>query len=125
MKLHDLRPQEGGGVKAKKRLGRGIGSGTGKTAGRGHKGQKARSGGGVRPGKKTSEYLQQLVNRLVFPGALALALLSVLPTILEKVTGMHFSFGGTSLIIVVGVIMETARILEQQLMMRHYKGFLK
>ena len=50
MKLHDLRPYEGGGVKAKKRLGRGIGSGTGKTAGRGHKGQKARSGGGVRPG---------------------------------------------------------------------------
>ena len=80
---------------------------------------------GIRPGKKTSEYLQQLVNRLVFPGALALALLSVLPTILEKITGMHFSFGGTSLIIVVGVIMETARILEQQLMMRHYKGFLK
>lgn len=50
MKLHDLRPNEGGGVKAKKRLGRGIASGTGKTAGRGHKGQKARSGGGVRPG---------------------------------------------------------------------------
>ncbi|MCD1147344.1 50S ribosomal protein L15 [Peptoniphilus sp. KCTC 25270] len=50
MKLHDLRPAEGGGVKAKKRLGRGIGSGTGKTAGRGHKGQNARSGGGVRPG---------------------------------------------------------------------------
>nr|WP_255702404.1 50S ribosomal protein L15 [Peptoniphilus sp. KCTC 25270] len=48
--MHDLRPAEGGGVKAKKRLGRGIGSGTGKTAGRGHKGQNARSGGGVRPG---------------------------------------------------------------------------
>ena len=80
---------------------------------------------GIRPGKKTSDYLQQMVNRLVLPGAFALALLSVLPTILEKVTGMNFSFGGTSLIIVVGVIMETARILEQQLMMRHYKGFLK
>ena len=50
MKMHDLRPNEGGGVKAKKRLGRGIASGTGKTSGRGHKGQKARSGGGVRPG---------------------------------------------------------------------------
>lgn len=50
MKLHDLKPAEGGGVKAKKRLGRGIGSGTGKTAGKGHKGQNARSGGGVRPG---------------------------------------------------------------------------
>jgi len=50
LKLHDLRPAEGGGVKAKKRLGRGIGSGTGKTSGKGHKGQNARSGGGVRPG---------------------------------------------------------------------------
>ncbi len=50
MKLHDLRPAEGGGVKAKKRVGRGIGSGLGKTSGRGHKGQNSRSGGGVRPG---------------------------------------------------------------------------
>lgn len=50
MKLHDLRPAEGGGVKPKKRLGRGPGSGLGKTSGRGHKGQNARSGGGVRPG---------------------------------------------------------------------------
>lgn len=50
MKLHNLRPAEGGGVKKKKRVGRGIGSGLGKTSGRGHDGQKARSGGGVRPG---------------------------------------------------------------------------
>lgn len=50
MKLNDLRPAEGGGVKASKRVGRGIGSGLGKTSGRGHKGQNARSGGGVRPG---------------------------------------------------------------------------
>ncbi len=50
MKLHNLRPAEGGGVKKRKRVGRGIGSGLGKTSGRGHDGQKARSGGGVRPG---------------------------------------------------------------------------
>lgn len=50
MKLHNLRPAEGGGVKPRKRVGRGIGSGLGKTSGRGHKGQNARSGGGVRPG---------------------------------------------------------------------------
>ncbi len=50
MKLHDLKPAKGGGVKERKRVGRGIGSGTGKTSGRGHKGQNARSGGGVRPG---------------------------------------------------------------------------
>ena len=50
MKLNDLRPNLGGGTRPKKRLGRGIGSGLGKTSGKGHKGQKARSGGGVRPG---------------------------------------------------------------------------
>lgn len=50
MKLHNLKPAEGGGVKAKKRVGRGIGSGYGKTSGKGHKGQNARSGGGTRPG---------------------------------------------------------------------------
>ncbi|NLW22811.1 MAG: 50S ribosomal protein L15 [Tissierellia bacterium] len=50
MKLHELRPQAGGGSKKPKRVGRGIGSGHGKTSGRGHKGQNARSGGGVRPG---------------------------------------------------------------------------
>lgn len=50
MKLHNLKPAEGGGVKKRKRIGRGIGSGTGKTSGKGHKGQNARSGGGVRPG---------------------------------------------------------------------------
>ena len=50
MKLHDLKPAAGGGVKARKRIGRGIGSGTGKTSGRGQKGQNSRSGGGVRPG---------------------------------------------------------------------------
>lgn len=57
MKLHDLRPNEGGGVKATKRLGRGIGSGTGKTSGKGHKGQNARSGGGVRPGFEGGQML--------------------------------------------------------------------
>lgn len=50
MKLHDLKPAEGGGVKNRKRVGRGISSGYGKTSGRGHKGQNARTGGGVRPG---------------------------------------------------------------------------
>ena len=50
MKLNDLRPNVGGGTRAKKRLGRGIGSGLGKTSGKGHKGQNARSGGGTRPG---------------------------------------------------------------------------
>lgn len=80
---------------------------------------------GIRPGKPTSDYLGRVVNRLVLPGAIALAILTVLPTILTRVAGLRFNYGGTSIIIVVGVILETARVLEQQLLMRHYKGFLK
>lgn len=80
---------------------------------------------GIRAGKPTSEYLQRTVNRLVFPGAIALSILAVLPILLNKASGLPFAFGGTSMIIVVGVILETTRTLEQQLLMRHYKGFLK
>ncbi|EGY80181.1 preprotein translocase subunit SecY [Peptoniphilus indolicus] len=80
---------------------------------------------GIRSGKPTSEYLQRTVNRLVFPGAIALAILAILPILLNKISGLPFAFGGTSMIIVVGVILETTRTLEQQLLMRHYKGFLK
>lgn len=79
---------------------------------------------GIRPGRPTSEYLQRTLNRLVLPGAIALAVLSVLPTILTKISGLQFNYGGTSIIIVVGVILETSRALEQQMLMRHYKGFL-
>ena len=80
---------------------------------------------GIRPGEPTSDYLGRVVNRLVLPGAIALAILTVLPTILTRVAKLRFNYGGTSIIIVVGVILETARVLEQQLLMRHYKGFLK
>lgn len=79
---------------------------------------------GIRPGKPTSDYLQRTLNRLVLPGAIALAILSVLPTILTKISGLQFNYGGTSIIIVVGVILETFRVIEQQMLMRHYKGFL-
>lgn len=80
---------------------------------------------GIRPGKPTSDYMQRVLNRLVLPGAIALAILTILPVILGKVANLPFSFGGTSMIIVVGVVLETARVLEQQMLMRHYKGFLK
>lgn len=80
---------------------------------------------GIRPGKPTSEYLQRSLNRLVLPGAIALAILSVLPTILTKISNLQFNYGGTSIIIVVGVVLETTRVLEQQLLMRNYKGFLR
>ncbi|RVU54073.1 preprotein translocase subunit SecY [Anaerosphaera multitolerans] len=79
---------------------------------------------GIRPGKPTSDYLQRTVNRLVLPGAIALAILSVLPIILTKISGLQFNYGGTSVIIIVGVVLETTRVLEQQMLMRHYKGFL-
>lgn len=79
---------------------------------------------GIRSGKPTSDYLQRTVNRLVLPSAIALAILAVLPVILTKVSNLPFAFGGTSMIIVVGVVLETQRTLEQQLLMRHYKGFL-
>ncbi len=80
---------------------------------------------GIRPGKPTSEYLGRVLNRLVLPGAIALAILTVLPIVLGKASGLAFNYGGTSIIIVVGVVLETTRYLEQQLLMRHYSGFLK
>lgn len=80
---------------------------------------------GIRPGRATSDYLNRTVNRLVFPGGLALSLLAVIPYFLTKASGMSFNFGGTSMIIVVGVILETGRVIEQQMLMRHYRGFLK
>lgn len=80
---------------------------------------------GIRPGRSTSDYLNRTVNRLVFPGAIVLSLLAVIPFFLTKASGMSFNFGGTSMIIVVGVILETGRVIEQQMLMRHYRGFLK
>ncbi|MDO5037271.1 MAG: preprotein translocase subunit SecY [Tissierellia bacterium] len=80
---------------------------------------------GIRPGRPTSDYLAKTVNHLVLPGALALAILAIAPNFLSKAAGMSFNFGGTSIIIVVGVVLETSRQLEQLLLMRHYKGFLK
>lgn len=79
---------------------------------------------GIRAGKPTSDYLQRTVNRLCLPGAIALAILAVLPVFLTKISNLPFNYGGTSMIIVVGVVLETTRVLEQQMLMRHYKGFL-
>ncbi|NLY19727.1 MAG: preprotein translocase subunit SecY [Tissierellia bacterium] len=79
---------------------------------------------GIRPGRPTSEYLEKVVNRLVFVGGLGLALLSSLPIILGKFMAVPMVFAGTSIIIVVGVVLETLRSLEQQMIIRHYKGFL-
>jgi preprotein translocase subunit SecY len=80
---------------------------------------------GIRPGRPTAEFLDRVLARLTFPGALFLAFIAALPTILISQTGANFAFGGTSIIIVVGVALDTMRQLEAQLMSRNYEGFLK
>ena len=80
---------------------------------------------GIRPGRPTAEFLDRVLARLTFPGALFLAFVAALPTILISQTGANFAFGGTSIIIVVGVALDTMRQLEAQLMSRNYEGFLR
>jgi preprotein translocase subunit SecY len=80
---------------------------------------------GVRPGRPTAEYLDRILSRLTFPGALYLGAVAALPTILIAQTEADFFFGGTSILIVVGVALDTVKQLEAQLMMRNYEGFLK
>src|SRR6186713_735688 len=80
---------------------------------------------GVRPGRPTAEFLDRVLARLTFPGALYLAAIAALPTILINQTSANFYFGGTSILIVVGVALDTMKQLEAQLMMRNYEGFLK
>jgi preprotein translocase subunit SecY len=80
---------------------------------------------GVRPGRPTAEYLDRILTRLTLPGALFLAAIAVLPWLLFRFTNVQFYFGGTSILIVVGVALDTMRQMEAQLLMRHYEGFLK
>ena len=80
---------------------------------------------GVRPGKKTAEYIDRTLTRITLPGALFLALISVLPDLLIQWFNVPFYFGGTSLLIVVGVALDTVRQMESHLLMRNYEGFLK
>jgi len=80
---------------------------------------------GVRPGRPTAEYLDRILARLTFPGALYLAAVAALPTLLLAGTSTQIAFGGTSLLIVVGVALDTMKQLEAQMMMRNYEGFLK
>jgi preprotein translocase subunit SecY len=80
---------------------------------------------GVRPGRPTAEFLDRILARLTFPGALFLAAVAALPTILLDRTHVNLELGGTSILIVIGVALETMKQLEAQLMMRSYEGFLK
>ncbi|WP_432404456.1 preprotein translocase subunit SecY [Wukongibacter sp. M2B1] len=80
---------------------------------------------GIRPGKPTSEYLQKTLSRLTLAGAVFLAGIAVLPTIVLNFTNLQIRFGGTALLIAVGVALETMKQIEAQMVMRHYQGFLK
>ena len=90
---------------------------------------------GIRPGEPTSRYIGKIINRIVLLGALLLSVVALFPIIFSQVAtfalektgyenGMNISLGGTSIIILVGVALETVKQLESQMMMRHYKGFL-
>ena len=79
---------------------------------------------GYRPGKPTSDYLAYILNYIIFIGAIGLTIVCVIPFIFNGVFGANVSFGGTSLIIIVGVILETVKQIESQMIVRNYKGFL-
>ncbi len=80
---------------------------------------------GIRPGYPTTQYLTKVLNRITLIGGLFLAIISVIPNIIMSTTALQISFGGTSLLIAVGVALETMKQIESQLTMRHYKGFMK
>ncbi len=80
---------------------------------------------GIRPGKKTGEYIDRVLSRITLGGALYLAAISILPTLLIIGFNVPFFFGGTALLIVVGVALDTASQMEAHMLQRHYEGFLK
>ncbi|SJZ98776.1 preprotein translocase subunit SecY [Selenihalanaerobacter shriftii] len=80
---------------------------------------------GRRPGRSTAEYLDKVLTRVTLAGALFLAAIAVLPNILMNLTGLQFRFGGTALLIVIGVALETMKQIETHLLERHYQGFME
>ncbi|MBD5462495.1 MAG: preprotein translocase subunit SecY [Lachnospiraceae bacterium] len=79
---------------------------------------------GIRPGKPTSEYLTKILNYIIFIGAVGLTIVCVVPFLFNGIFGASVSFGGTSLIIIVSVVLETIKQIESQMLVRNYKGFL-
>ena len=80
---------------------------------------------GIRPGRATVEYLSKVMSRITIVGALFLAVIAAMPTLLQQWTDLQIGFGGTSLLIAIGVALETMKQLETQMVMRNYSGFLK
>ncbi|WMJ90361.1 preprotein translocase subunit SecY [Anaerocolumna sp. MB42-C2] len=79
---------------------------------------------GIRPGKPTTDYLTKVLNYVIFIGAVGLTVVAVIPIFFSGAFGADVSFGGTSLIIIVGVVLDTTKQIESQMLVRHYKGFL-
>ena len=87
-----------------------------------------RNGGyipGIRPGRNTAEYIERVLTRITLPGAIFFACIAILPWVLVAQANVNFFFGGTGLLIVVGVALDTLQQIESHLIMRHYEGFLK
>ncbi len=87
-----------------------------------------RNGGfipGIRAGKPTTDYLSSIISKLTWLGGLYLAIIAIIPMLVRFIPNVDLAFGGTSILIVVGVALETIQQLESQLVMRHYKGFLE
>ncbi|WP_459130072.1 preprotein translocase subunit SecY [Guggenheimella bovis] len=80
---------------------------------------------GIRPGQPTESYITRTLNRLTIVGAIFLALIAIIPNIIMAFSQLKLNFGGTSLLIIVGVAIETMKQIEAQMVMRHYKGFLR
>jgi preprotein translocase subunit SecY len=80
---------------------------------------------GIRPGKRTAEYIEKILTHITLPGAIFFALIAILPTVLIQQAKVQFYFGGTSILIVVGVALDTLQQIESHLLMRHYDGFMK
>ncbi|MFC1808411.1 preprotein translocase subunit SecY [Candidatus Omnitrophota bacterium] len=84
---------------------------------------------GIRPGKPTAQYFEYILNRVTLPGAIFLALIAISPTIISRSLNIPYLvasfFGGTAILITVGVMLDTMKQVESQLLMRHYEGFLK
>ena len=79
---------------------------------------------GIRPGKPTQEYLEKILNYIIFIGAIGLLIVCTIPIVFNGAFGASVSFGGTSIIIIVGVVLETLKQIESQMLVRNYRGFL-
>ena len=80
---------------------------------------------GIRPGKPTSDFISKVLSKITFVGAIFLGIIAIFPIIFTNISGINVAIGGTSILIVVGVALETMRTLESQITMRHHKGFLE